>query len=78
MNENIGAKGGNQDRKRTLIIKNKKLKRLKKLKEEELEKKIEKEIKKNDIKTFIKVIPLVVFGESFKILFSKTKMVYLR
>jgi len=73
MNENIGAKGGNQDRKRNLIIKNKKLKRLKKLKEEELEKKIEKEIKKNDIKTFIKVIPLVVFGESFKILFSKTK-----
>lgn len=71
MNENIGAKGGKQDRKRCLTIKKKKLEKLKN--QQELEEKLRKDIKRNDIKTFFKIIPIVIIGESCKILFSKEK-----
>ena len=65
MNENIGVKGGKQDRKRSFMIKKRTLEKLKKSQE--------KNIKKTDLKTFFKIIPLVIVGESFKILFAKSE-----
>lgn len=66
MNENIGVKGGKQDRKRCFIIKKRNLEKLK-----NSQKKEEKIIKRRDLKTFFKIIPLVIVGESFKVLFAK-------
>lgn len=64
MNENMGAKGGKQDRKRSFKIKLKNLERIKK-KQKEKDK-----LKKEDIKTFFKIIPLVIIGESIKVIFE--------
>lgn len=64
MNENRGAKGGQNDRKRVFRIRKKQLEKLK------TEQETEKEIRKSDRKTFLKIIPIVLLGESFRVFFS--------
>ena len=59
MNETIGARGGKNDRRRVIKIKNKKLKELKE---------IEKEIRKKQISNIIKLIPIAIIGSSEKLL----------
>lgn len=67
MNENIGEKGGRRDRQRCFKIKKKQLEKLKK------EQELDKEIKKIDRKTFLKIIPIMILGESLRILFPQKK-----
>ena len=70
MNENIGAKGGRRDRRRTLIIAKEKEKKLKQAqtKEQEQLKKLEKKVKQIQIVTFFKAVPIIIAGQTFKTL----------
>ena len=71
MNENIGAKGGRRDRRRTLIITKEKEKRLKeynKKQEQERIKQLEKKVMQGQIITFFKAVPIVIAGGAFKTL----------
>lgn len=62
MNENIGAKGGTNDRRKTLIIEsNKKQKELKKL---------EKKVEKKQLVTLFTAVPLVISGVVLKTLLN--------
>lgn len=67
MNENIGSKGGNQDRKRRYII----IKKKKKKKMLEEKDKLDRQLRRIQIQTFIKIIPLVIVGGTFQILTGK-------
>ncbi len=70
MNENLGSKGGKQDRKRRNYILKKKKKKYQSQKEyEKLQK--DKELKKIQLETLIKIIPIVVVGETYKVLTNK-------
>lgn len=70
MNENLGSKGGKQDRKRRNYILKKKKKKYQSQKEyEKLQK--DKELKKIQLETLIKIIPIVVVGETYKVLANK-------
>ncbi len=67
MNENIGARGGKNDRKRSLAISRKKLKKIKELK------KLEKEVKNIQIKNALTVVPIVIVGNVLETLLNITK-----
>lgn len=69
MNENIGAKGGIQDRRRSFKIKKRNLEKLKRKKQ----KRDLNILKRNDIKTFFRIIPIAILGESFKVIFGNSK-----
>ena len=72
MNENLGTKGGKQDRKRSYLRIRKKKK--KQLTQKEYDKKQqEKELKKIQLQTLIKILPIVVVGETYKVLTDKPK-----
>ena len=66
MNENIGAKGGHNDLRRTAIIKENKMK---KQEEEELEE-LEKRVKKKQRYTLIRTLPIVITGGVIKTFFD--------
>lgn len=68
MDETIGVKGGRQDRKRMLVIsKNRK----KKLEQESEEiKELEKKVKKQQVYTFIKALPIAIGGEIIKTIYE--------
>ena len=73
MNEDIGAKGGKNDRRRSLKItkmQKEKLEKQERLSKEEI-KKLEAEVRKQQILNFITVIPLVIFGGIFYTFKSK-------
>ncbi len=61
MNEDIGARGGKNDRRRVIKIKNNKLKELQEIEE------LEREVKKKQISNLIKLIPLTIIGQTLKI-----------
>jgi len=61
MNEEIGARGGKNDRRRVIKIKNNKLKELQEIEE------LEREVKKKQISNLIKLIPLTIIGQTLKI-----------
>ena len=70
MDETIGVKGGRNDRKRMLkISKLQKEKLIEKQKEKEL-KDLEKKVKKQQIYTLIKTLPIAIGGGTFKILYD--------
>lgn len=71
MNENIGAKGGKNDRKRTLIITQRAKKKLEEAEEKEERKK--KSIKRIDIETLIKIIPILILGNTLEVLSPSKK-----
>ncbi|MBE6157289.1 MAG: hypothetical protein E7160_00625 [Firmicutes bacterium] len=75
MNENIGAKGGKRDRKRTITITKENKKKLDEY-NKELEKfrieKLEKKVKQDQIITFFKAVPIVIAGQTFKTLLGNT------
>ena len=70
MDETIGVKGGRNDKRRSLIISKKKKEKLKKYDEEKELKELEKEVKKKQIYTLIKALPIAIGGGSFKILYD--------
>ena len=73
MDETIGARGSHNDRKRSLRISKEKKKKLKELKEEKEIKELEKDVKKKQIYTLIKVLPIAAIGGTIKTLTSKNK-----
>ncbi len=62
MNETIGSKGGKNDRRRTLIITKKQKEKLRAIENE----KNKKDIKRKDINTFIKILPLIIIGNAYQ------------
>lgn len=71
MNETIGSKGGKNDRRRTLIITKKQKEKLKAIENEN--KKKTKDIKRKDLETLIKILPLIIFGNAYQALRSTSK-----
>ncbi len=76
MNENIGAKGGRKDRKRTLIITYENKKKLKEY-NNELKKirlqKLEKEVRRQQIFTFFKATPIILAGQTLHLISAAVK-----
>ena len=70
MDETIGAKGGYNDRRRTLIITNKQKEKLKEKQQEKKLKELEEKVKKQQIYTLIKSLPIAIGGGTFKILYD--------
>ncbi|MBQ6323483.1 MAG: hypothetical protein IJI22_01485 [Bacilli bacterium] len=66
MNETIGARGGKNDRRRVLRIKKKQQKKLQEIAHEEEIKQLEKEVKKKQVYTLIKTLPIVILGGTIK------------
>ena len=62
MDETIGVKGGKQDRRRTLKIAKEKKKKLEELEEIEELKELEKRVKKRQIYTLVKALPIALGG----------------
>lgn len=71
MNETIGSKGGKNDRLRTLIITKKQKEKLKAIENEKKKKK--KDLKKKDIETLIKILPLIIIGNAYQALKINSK-----
>lgn len=66
MNESIGAKGVGRDFRRTLIIKQKEKDKLKEFNEKQKLKKLEQEVRKKQIYTLIKTLPIAIAYETIK------------
>lgn len=68
MNETIGVKGGKNDRKRRLFITKKAKEKLIELQQEKEDKEIkelEEKIKRNQILTFFKILPIITIGQIY-------------
>lgn len=68
MDTTIGEKGGHNDLKRTMIITKRQKEKLKKHQEQKKLQELEKEVKKKQIKTFVKIAPVIIAGNVFKTL----------
>jgi hypothetical protein len=71
MNETIGAKGGQNDRKRSLLISKKVKEKLKEYQQEQKEKELlelEKKVKQQQRITFFKTLPIVTIGQIYTVL----------
>lgn len=68
MDETIGVKGGRQDRKRMVVISEKRKKKLEQ--ESEEIKELEKKVKKQQVYTFIKALPIAIGGEIVKTIYE--------
>lgn len=73
MDETIGAKGGKNDHRRTLLITKEQYEKLLKYKEEQKFKEEKAKLKKNQIKSLITIIPIVLTGTICKELISPPK-----
>lgn len=71
MNETIGSKGGHNDRIRTLKITQKNKEKLKQYEEERELKELEKDVRKKQLYTLIKTIPIISGIGAFKLLTEK-------
>lgn len=68
MNETIGEKGGANDLRREMRISHQQKKKLKEYEEEREIAELEKEVKKKQIYTFIKTLPIVIGGGTIQVL----------
>ena len=66
MDETIGVKGGHNDYKRMFTITKKQKEKLRKYQEEKELKKLKEEVKRKQIYTLIKTLPIVITGATFK------------
>ena len=73
MNETIGTKGGKNDRRRTLLITKEQYEKLLKYKEEQKFREEKAKLQKNQIKSLITIIPIVLTGAICKELVSSPK-----
>ena len=64
MNETIGVKGGKNDRRRTIKIKEAQKKKLNEYVEEQKIKELEKEVRKQQVFTLLKTLPIAIAGGS--------------
>lgn len=70
MDETIGVKGGRQDRKRMVVISKNRKKKLER--ETEEIKELEKKVKKQQVYTFIRALPIAIGGEIIKTIYENT------
>lgn len=70
MDETIGVKGGKRDRKRSLIISQNKKKKIIEDREDKELRELEKKVKKQQIYTLIKTLPIVIGGGTVKTLYD--------
>ena len=70
MDETIGSKGGYNDRRRSLVISSNQKKKLRAIQKEKELKELEADVKKKQIYTMIKSLPIAVAGGTFKILYD--------
>ena len=70
MNETIGVKGGKNDRRRTIKIKEAKKKKIEEIEKDKELIELEKEVKKQQAFTLIKSLPIAVVGGTFKVLYD--------
>ncbi|MBP5678974.1 MAG: hypothetical protein J6X28_04025 [Bacilli bacterium] len=70
MNEAIGEKGGSRDRKRVLVITKNQAKKLQEYEEEREIRELEKKVRKQQIYTLIKTLPIVVGGGTIQTLYD--------
>lgn len=70
MNETIGVKGGKNDRRRTIKIKEAQKKKLNEYVEEQKIKELEKEVRKQQVFTLLKTLPIAIAGGTFKTLYD--------
>lgn len=68
MDESRGQKGGHNDLKRAMLISRKELEKLKAFAEEQELKDLENRVKKAQIKTFLKISPIIITGTILKTL----------
>ena len=73
MDETIGAKGGKNDRRRTLIISEKKKKKLKELEESKEIEYLEQKVKRNQRFVLIKSLPIALGGGFIKTIYDVSK-----
>ena len=73
MNETIGARGGHNDRKRSLIIRKQQKLRLIAEREEKEIKELESRVKKQQKFTLIKTLPIIIAHETIKTFFNTPK-----
>ena len=68
MDETIGVKGGHNDQRRTMIITRENKKKLEEYEEQREIEELEKKVKKQQIYTLVKTLPIVIGGEVVKTL----------
>ena len=73
MNETIGVKGGNNDRRRSLRISKKQKKKLQDEEEQREIAELEKKVKKQQRFTLIRTLPIVLLGSAFKTLYDTAR-----
>ena len=73
MNETIGEKGGYNDRRRSLKIQNEQKKKKEQALIEREVKELEKKVKKQQVLTLVKTLPIVIVGGTLKIIYDTAK-----
>lgn len=73
MNETIGAKGGHNDLRKTLKIKEKKKKKNKAIEEDEVLRELEKKVKRQQRYTLIKTLPIIIVGGTVKTFYDTSQ-----
>lgn len=74
MDRTIGEKGGHNDLRRTMIITKQQKEKLKKYQEQKDLKELEEKVKKQQIKTFVKIAPIIIAGNVFKTLSGNNRI----
>ena len=70
MDETIGVKGGKQDRRRTLRITKEKKRKLQEFEEQEEIKELERKVKKRQLYTLVKALPIALGGGFIKTIYD--------
>jgi len=73
MNETIGAKGGHNDLRKALKIKEKKKKKNKAIEEDEALRELEKKVKRQQRYTLIKTLPIIIVGGTVKTFYDTSQ-----
>lgn len=73
MNETIGEKGGYNDRRRSLKIQNEQKKKKEQALIEHEVKELEKKVKKQQVLTLVKMLPIVIVGGTLKTIYDTAK-----
>ena len=73
MNETIGEKGGYNDRRRSLKIQNEQKKKKEQASIEREVKELEKKVKKQQVLTLVKTLPIVIVGGTLKTIYDTAK-----
>ncbi|MBR3211190.1 MAG: hypothetical protein IKF71_04565 [Bacilli bacterium] len=73
MNETVGAKGGANDRRRVMTINQNQKKKLKDYEEERELAELEKRVKRKQIYTLIKTLPIAIGGGTIQVLYDTAK-----